>query len=111
VCRELARAGARVRAFDPVAGRPAARALADVGASVSFPASAYEAIDGADALVIMTEWNEFRGLDLLRVKSLLSAGIIVDTRNVLDPVQTRALGFEYYCTGRQRAGALESAGA
>jgi UDPglucose 6-dehydrogenase len=59
----------------------------------------------------MTEWNEFRGLDLLRVKSLLSAGIIVDTRNVLDPVQTRALGFEYYCTGRQRAGALESAGA
>jgi UDPglucose 6-dehydrogenase len=58
----------------------------------------------------MTEWNEFRGLDLQRVKTLMSSPIIVDARNVLDPAQTRGLGFAYYCTGRERAGALEPVG-
>jgi UDPglucose 6-dehydrogenase len=68
VCRELAGAAARVRAFDPVAGRAAARVLDEVGAAVTFSADAYDAARGADALVIMTEWNEFRGLDLERLK-------------------------------------------
>jgi UDPglucose 6-dehydrogenase len=107
VSRQLARGGAAVRAFDPVANGPAAEALADVAGAVVFPANAYEAIEGADALVIMTEWNEFRGLDLKRVRTLMSSPIIIDARNVLDPAQTRALGFAYYCTGRERAGALE----
>ena len=103
VCRELARAGATVRAFDPVASKQAVAVLSDVGAALAFPRDAYEAIDGADALVIMTEWNEFRGLDLERVKMLMSTPVIVDARNVLDPAQTRALGFAYYCTGRERS--------
>jgi UDPglucose 6-dehydrogenase len=107
VCRQLARGEAIVKAFDPVAHVQAAEALADLGHAVSFPHDAYEAIDGSDALVIMTEWNEFRGLDLQRVRMLMSSPIIVDARNVLDPVQTRALGFAYYCTGRERAGVLE----
>jgi UDPglucose 6-dehydrogenase len=49
----------------------------------------------------MTEWNEFRGLDLDRVRRIMSRPLLVDARNVLDPVQTRQLGFEYLCTGRQ----------
>jgi len=107
VCRQLASGGAAVRAFDPVAGAHAAAALRDAAATISFPAGAYEAIDGAEALVIMTEWNEFRGLDLHRVRALMSSPNIIDARNVLDPAQTRALGFAYYCTGRERVGVPE----
>jgi UDPglucose 6-dehydrogenase len=101
VCRELARAGASIRAFDPVAGHAAQAALADVRDRVTLAADAYSALSGADALVIMTEWNEFRGLDLDRVRQLMARPLLVDARNVLDPAQTRAKGFEYYCTGRQ----------
>ena len=101
VCRQLARAGARIRAFDPVAGQAAAEALADVRDCVTIAADTYDALTGADALVIMTEWNEFRGLDLDRVKRSMARPLVVDARNVLDPVQTRARGFEYICTGRQ----------
>lgn len=110
VCRQLARAGATVRAFDPVACPRAADALRDLGSAVSFPANAYEAIEDTEALVIMTEWNEFRGLDLQRVRALMSLPVIIDARNVLDSVQARALGFAYFCTGRERAGALEAVG-
>jgi UDPglucose 6-dehydrogenase len=110
VCRELARGGVAVRAFDPVASARAADALRDLGSAVSLATNAYDAIEGSDALVIMTEWNEFRGLDLQRVKTLMSAPVIIDARNVLDPVQTRALGFTYFCMGRERAGVIEALG-
>ena len=111
VCRHLAGAGALVCAFDPVARTAAAEALRDLGTAVSFPDSAYDAITDCDAVVIMTEWNEFRGLDLRRVKTLMAAPVIVDARNVLDPAQTRALGFSYFCTGRPQSGAVALAGA
>jgi UDPglucose 6-dehydrogenase len=101
LCRELARAGARIRAFDPVATRTAAEALADVRDRITLSADAYEALSGADALVIMTEWNEFRGLDLERVRRSMARPLLIDARNVLDPARTRAMGFEYICTGRQ----------
>lgn len=107
VCQQLAGAGARIRAFDPVASRTAAAALQDVASMVTFASDAYQAIEGADALVIMTEWNEFRGLDLERVRSLMTQPILVDARNVLDPAQTRALGFVYLCTGRSMAADVE----
>lgn len=100
VCRELARAGARVRAFDPVAGRAAEGLLRDAGDAVTFQGDAYEAARGADGLVIMTEWNEFRGLDLGRLRDLMTNRLIVDARNVLDPAQVRAHDFAYVCTGR-----------
>ena len=99
-----------VRAFDPVASAQAAAALSDVASAVSFPPNAYNAVQESDALVIMTEWNEFRGLDLQRVRTLMSSPIVIDARNVLDPGQTRALGFTYFCTGRERAGALKAVG-
>jgi UDPglucose 6-dehydrogenase len=111
VCRQLARAGAVVRAFDPVAGQRAAEALADLGGAITFPPSAYDAIERSDAVVIMTEWNEFRGLDLQRVKALMAQPVIVDSRNVLDPAQTKALGFAYFCTGRERSASYEPVGA
>ena len=100
ICRELVRTGARVRAFDPIAGRAAEAQLRDAGDSLTFPADAYEAARGADALVIMTEWNEFRGLDLSRLRDLMTGRLIVDARNGLDPAQVQAHGFAYVGTGR-----------
>ncbi|MBA3884170.1 MAG: UDP-glucose/GDP-mannose dehydrogenase family protein [Acidobacteria bacterium] len=104
ICRALARAGARLRVFDPVAGDEAAHALDDLRGSMIFAADAYDAASGADAVVIMTEWNEFRSLDLPRLKTLVGRPVLIDTRNVLDPSQARALGFTYACTGREMAG-------
>jgi UDPglucose 6-dehydrogenase len=105
ICRALADAGAHLRVFDPVAAQEAAHALAGVNGSIHYAADAYDAATGADAVVIMTEWNEFRTLDLSRLKDLLRQPIVVDTRNVLDMAQARALGFTYHCTGRELAGA------
>jgi UDPglucose 6-dehydrogenase len=100
VCSALARAGARVRAFDPVAAAAAAQVLADANGNVTIAADPYSALTGADCLVIMTEWNEFRGLDLTRLRQLMAQPVVIDARNVLDPVQTRAAGFTYVGTGR-----------
>jgi UDPglucose 6-dehydrogenase len=100
VCRELVKAGATVRTYDPVAAHVAAESLADLGSAVTFTRDSYDATAGADAAVIMTEWNEFRGLDLDRLRTEMARPIIVDARNVLDPAQTRSLGFEYIATGR-----------
>jgi UDPglucose 6-dehydrogenase len=108
VCRQLAKGGAAVRAYDPVAARVAAVALSDLGDAITFARDAYDAARGADAVIIMTEWNEFRGLDLERLRGLMAKPLIVDARNVLDPVQTRALGFEYVGTGRGLAMAFET---
>jgi UDPglucose 6-dehydrogenase len=104
ICRALIEAGAQLRVFDPVAAQEAAHALADLG-SIAYAADAYDAATGADAVVIMTEWNEFRSLDLARLKELLREPVLVDTRNVLDMAQARALGFAYHSTGRDLAGA------
>ena len=60
----------------------------------------YAAIEGADALVILTEWNEFRALDIERVKRLMKAPVMVDLRNVYEPDEMAAAGFRYVCLGR-----------
>jgi UDPglucose 6-dehydrogenase len=101
ICRELIRAGARIQAYDPVAQGEAAEALGDVADRVEFASDADAAADGAHLLVIVTEWNEFRNLDLSRMKTLLRCPAIVDLRNVLDPERVHAEGFAYWCTGRQ----------
>jgi UDPglucose 6-dehydrogenase len=88
--------GVSVRAFDPVA-MPQAEKLMP---SVTMCEDSYEACEGADALVIMTEWNQFRMLDLERIRSLLRAPVVVDLRNVYDPTQMRGAGFRYTCVGR-----------
>jgi UDPglucose 6-dehydrogenase len=88
--------GAEVRAFDPVAMPEAARLLP----AVKMCEDAYAACEGADALVIVTEWNQFRMLDLERVKERLRRPVIVDLRNVYQPEPLRSAGFRYIGVGR-----------
>jgi len=90
-------AGAAVRAFDPVA-MEVARGLLP---AVKMYADPYEMAKGCDALVVVTEWNEFKQLDLERVKGLLKQPVIFDGRNIYDPVKMKALGFTYRGLGRQ----------
>ncbi len=90
--------GATVRAYDPE-GMSEARQLLP---GVQMCESAYAAVDGADALAILTEWNEFRALDFGRVKSLLKSPVVVDLRNVYSPGDMIAAGFKYSCVGRPR---------
>jgi len=92
----LKRAGAAVRAFDPE-GMPEAKRLLD---GVLWCDSAYGTLEGADALAILTEWNEFRALDLKRMKSLLKAPVVIDYRNIYRPEEMAAAGFRYTSLGR-----------
>jgi len=95
----LQAAGATVRAFDPE-GMGEAKKLLN---GVTFCASAYEAMEGAHALVIITEWNEFRALDLGRVKSLLKSPTVVDLRDIYKPDDMAEAGFYYFSIGRDAA--------
>jgi UDPglucose 6-dehydrogenase len=101
LCRALVRAGARVRAADPVAVEEARAALGPDAERITFASDAYHAAAGADALVIMTEWNEYRSLDLRMVREAMGGNLLVDTRNVLDPGTAVLAGFDYVSTGRQ----------
>jgi UDPglucose 6-dehydrogenase len=67
---------------------------------VTYCADEYEAAQGADALVVATEWNQFRGLDIARLAELLGGEVIVDLRNVYDPEKVKAAGLRYYGVGR-----------
>jgi UDPglucose 6-dehydrogenase len=93
----LQEAGAEIRAFDPE-GVDEARPLLP---GIAFPANAYEAMDGADAVVLLTEWNEFRALDLERMKGLLKSPTLIDLRNVYKPAEMAAAGFFYFSIGRK----------
>jgi len=92
----LQKAGATVRAFDPE-GMAEARKLLD---DVVWCDTAYECMGGADALAIVTEWNEFRALDLARVKRLMRQPVLVDLRNIYEAEAVTAAGFTYVCIGR-----------
>lgn len=98
VCGLLLAEGAQIRAHDPVANKKAAAMLENSG--VSYHSSPYEAANGASALVVLTEWNEFRNLDLQRIRSTMSGDLLVDARNIYDPVRARASGFRYFGIGR-----------
>ena len=92
----LADAGVEVAAYDPEGMELAAPLMPDV----AMKTNAYAAIEGADATVIVTEWDAFRALDLERVKSLMTAPVLVDLRNIYDPAEVRAKGFAYSSVGR-----------
>jgi UDPglucose 6-dehydrogenase len=92
----LVGAGAHVRAFDPEGHEQAKPMLPDI----AYCDGPYETMEGADALVILTEWNAFRALDLERVKTLLNAPIMLDLRNIYRPEEVRAAGFSYTSIGR-----------
>ncbi|MCS7154479.1 MAG: UDP-glucose/GDP-mannose dehydrogenase family protein [Bacteroidota bacterium] len=93
----LLEAGASLRVYDPEAMRNV-RAL--YGDRLYYARHLYDAVEGAEALLILTEWNEFRRPDLERVRALLSRPVIFDGRNVYDPEAMRALGFTYFSIGR-----------
>jgi len=96
----LQAAGATVHAFDPEGMAEAEKALGEV----VLCEGAYQAIEGAEALVIVTEWNEFRALNLARVKALMKRPVLVDMRDIYNPEDMAAAGFDYHSIGRPRAG-------
>jgi UDPglucose 6-dehydrogenase len=93
----LLSAGASVQAFDPEAMRIAKGIF---GSKITYASTAYDAVKGADALAIVTEWNEFRRPDFARIRSLMRSPIVFDGRNLFAPVQMKQNGFTYYSIGR-----------
>jgi UDPglucose 6-dehydrogenase len=96
IIQGLLELGAKVRAFDPAAMEQAKAVLP----GVEYGRDAYDVAKGVDALVLATEWNQFRRLDLQRLKELLKTPVFIDLRNVYDPDQMRRLGFDYCGVGR-----------
>lgn len=92
----LQKAGARIVAFDPEAMKEASHLLKDI----EFADSAYKAVDGADAVVIITEWDQFRALDLNRIKTAMKGNVVVDLRNIYHPDDLARHGFAYTSIGR-----------
>jgi len=93
----LLKAKAKVQAFDPQAAGVAARIF---GKKITLARKNYDALKGADALVIATEWNEFREPDFARMHKLMKTPVIFDGRNIYSPAQMKSLGFTYYSVGR-----------
>ena len=89
--------GARLRAHDPQ-GMVAAAPMLPTG--VTYYDDLYEAVEGSDAVVLMTEWNQYRGLDLARLRDLMRGDVFVDLRNVYERGAMREAGFDYHCVGR-----------
>ena len=102
VIKELLKRGAALETYDPVAMDEAKRLLAHVQ-GVSFCERAEQALTGSDALVIVTEWKEFRTPDFDRIKSELKQPVIFDGRNLYDPTLMRTLGIEHHAIGRGNA--------
>ena len=88
--------GAKVRAYDPVAMDEARKVLSNI----CYADDEYEAVTGADALVFVTEWNQFRALDMCRIRDLMKSAKVADLRNIYDPSDMREMGFEYVGVGR-----------
>jgi len=95
----LLKAGAHIQAYDPVAGAEAQRLYAGV-AGFTLAKNAYDAARGADALAIVTEWQEFRSPDFERLRELLKSPVIFDGRNLYDPAMVSRFGLTYYAIGR-----------
>ena len=96
IIRGLVERGARVRAYDPVAVPHARKVLPDI----EYAEDEYDTVSGADVLVFMTEWNQFRALDMERIRELMRAPRIADLRNIYEPAAMRELGFDYVGVGR-----------
>jgi UDPglucose 6-dehydrogenase len=100
ICEGLAARGARLRAWDPEAMKEAAWRLASIKDSLVFARDEYDALSGADALVLVTEWNQLRTLDLEKVKTLLRSPVFFDLRNVYKRAELENKGFSYFGVGQ-----------
>jgi UDPglucose 6-dehydrogenase len=96
ITRMLQNEGALVTGYDPVAMKGAAK----INPEMRLVEDPYELADGADALIVCTEWNEFKQLDLSRVRTLMAQPVLVDGRNIYDPAKMLELGFRYRAVGR-----------
>jgi UDPglucose 6-dehydrogenase len=96
IIKALLAKGARVKAYDPVAAEQAHKFLPEI----EYAEDEFGAVEGADALIFMTEWNQFRALDMQRVKELMRAPRVADLRNIYEPERMRKLGFDYVGVGR-----------
>ncbi|HRU38312.1 MAG TPA: UDP-glucose/GDP-mannose dehydrogenase family protein [Candidatus Goldiibacteriota bacterium] len=97
IMKALLEKGCRIKAYDPVASKNAKKVLKNV----TYVKNAYEAAEGAECLVVLTEWNEFRELDLKKIKRLMKKHAIVDGRNIYEPETVKKEGFEYTGVGRK----------
>jgi UDPglucose 6-dehydrogenase len=97
IIESLLKKGSTIRAFDPIAMDEAKKVLKNV----YYGSDAYETAKGCDALILMTEWNQFRNLDLDRIKSIITQPVFIDLRNVYDPLRMAKLGFRYIGVGRK----------
>ncbi len=97
IAMSLIKENARIKAFDPAGMENASRVLPE---TVTYCKDAYDAAEGCDCLVIATEWNQFRKLDMDRIKGLLRRPVVVDLRNIYDPGRMREMGFDYASVGR-----------
>ncbi len=96
VIHHLQTEGAVVKAFDPVAMQVAQRYLSNV----EYCSNPYDVAAGSDALVVVTEWNEFKQLDMLRIRQSMRTPVLIDGRNIYDPTEVKSMGFTYHCVGR-----------
>jgi len=101
ICKRLVEKNAQVLAYDPLSIPNAKKVLN--GNGVSYCRDAYEAVTNCDAVLVATEWNEFRNIDLERIKSLMRNLVILDPRNIFDPEKVEGMGFKYLGTGRARS--------
>ena len=97
IVQALRDVGADVVAYDPEGMEIAATLMPDL----AMASSAYDAVTGADAVVLVTEWDAFRGIDLERVGQLVKSRVLVDLRNVYNPAEVRAAGWHYSSVGRK----------
>jgi UDPglucose 6-dehydrogenase len=96
IIQRLLKDGVRVRVYDPVSMQEAEKIIPEI----KYCKDSYDAIKGADALVIMTEWNQFRNLDLEKIGKILNKPYFFDLRNIYEPQRLRDMGFHYYSVGR-----------
>lgn len=101
VIKELQQGGSLLRLYDPEATENMKTVFPEDPPQITYAQSAYEAAEGANALLLITEWDEFRNLDFKKLKNLVDNPIIVDGRNIFEPEEVRKLGFEYYSLGRK----------
>ena len=101
IIKALLKEGCSITAYDPAAMGRATEELP--AGAIKFAGDAYEALEGADACLVLTEWEDFAALDLVRMKKLLRYPIVVDGRNLYRPEQMEAHGFFYYSVGRPLA--------
>jgi UDPglucose 6-dehydrogenase len=101
VIKELLKEGASIRLYDPQAMENVKELFPEEPPRVVYAKSPYEAVEGANALAMITEWDEFLKMDLKKIKEAMTNPLIVDGRNIFDPSEMRKLGFEYDCMGRK----------